>query len=65
MTLDKVQELLTEHGFTLNCFSPLEITNDDDFSMATGMCAQYVIDCCLKIDEEISKEYEKGDGNCS
>lgn len=60
MTYEETDALLTEHGFTLECFSPLEISCDHDGSRATGICAEYVIKGCQKFNEEIANDQEIG-----
>ena len=62
MNYEETDALLKNHGFTLNCFSPLEITSEDDGSTASGICAECILEWCKKIDEEQKNDQEYGLG---
>lgn len=41
---EQVDKLLTEHGWSLDCFSPLEISNENTGATATLDAAEIIIE---------------------
>jgi hypothetical protein len=49
---EELDKFLTSKGWSLDCYSPLEISNEEAESRASGIAAEIVIDYLRKEEDE-------------
>lgn len=60
MNKKETEKLLEGYELELECFLPLEISHKVDNSRANGICAQYIIYCCKRMEEDNIPDREPG-----